>query len=155
MRKIIVSTDFSVEAENATTYAAKAASEHDYEIVLFTLYNVSSHVQNTRFSGKTIENILEKERIKLETKAQFISETYGVSVVTYFALGNFHQEIEHCILEYKVDLVVMGMAQKSIEQDLLGNTTTTAINRLMTPVVAIPLGATYDGIKKYYLPVIL
>ncbi len=148
MRKIIVSTDFSAESENATIYAAKAAAEHKYEVVLFTLYNVSAHVLNTRFSGQTIEDILNREKSKLEAKAHSISESYEVTVIPYFTSGSYYEEIEVCINEYHADLVVMGMPQKSIEQDLLGNTTTTAINRLMTPIVAIPLGASYNGIKK-------
>ena len=68
MRKIIVSTDFSAEAENATVYAAKAAAEHKYELVLFTLYNVSVHAQNTRFSGQVIEDILTREKKSWKTK---------------------------------------------------------------------------------------
>lgn len=148
MRKIIISTDFSAEAENATIYAAKAAAEHNYEVVLFTLYNVSAHVLNTRFSGQTIEDILNCERCKLEAKAQSISESYAVTVVPYFTSGSYYEEIEMCIKEHQADMIVMGMPQKTIEQDLLGNTTTTAINRLVTPIVAIPLGASYDGIKK-------
>lgn len=148
MRKIIVSTDYSAEAENALIYALKAAAEHKYEIVLFTLYNVSAHVLNTRFSGQTIEDIFNREKSKLEIKSQSVSEIYGVPVTPYFASGDFYEEIEYCITQNKADLVVMGMPQKSIEQDLLGNTTTTAINRLMTPIIAIPLGASYSGIRK-------
>lgn len=148
MRKIIVSTDFSAEAENATVYAAKAAAEHKYELVLFTLYNVSVHAQNTRFSGQVIEDILTREKKKLENKAHFISETYGVSTSSCFVSGNYYEEIAACIDQCQADFVVMGMPQKSIEQDLLGNTTTSAINRLITPIVAIPLGASYNGIKK-------
>lgn len=148
MRKIIVSTDFSAEAESATKYAVKAAAEHKYELVLFTLYNVSVHALNTRFSGQVIENILTGEKNKLEAKAHYISETYGVPVTPYFASGDYYEEIEACITQNEADLIVMGMPQKSVEQDLLGNTTTSAINRLMTPIVAIPLGASYTGIKK-------
>lgn len=148
MRKIIVSTDYSAESENATIYAAKAAAEHKYEVVLFTLYNVSAHVLNTRFSGQTMENILNQEKDRIAAKACFLSDTYGITVVPYFASGSYYEEIEVCINEYHADLVVMGMPQKSIEQDLLGNTTTTAINRLMTPIVAIPLGASYTSIKR-------
>lgn len=148
MRKIIVSTDYSAESENATIYAAKAAAEHKYEVVLFTLYNVSAHVLNTRFSGQTIEDILHREKSKLEAKAHSISESYGVTVIPYFTSGSYYEEIEVCINAHHADLVVMGMPQKSMEQDLLGNTTTTTINRLMTPIVAIPLGASYSGIRK-------
>lgn len=148
MRKIIVSTDYSAESENATIYAAKAAAEHKYEVVLFTLYNISAHVLNTRFSGQTIVDILNREKSKLEAKAHSIAESYEVTVIPYFTSGSYYEEIEICINEHHADLVVMGMPQKSIEQDLLGNTTTTVINRLMTPIVAIPLGASYTSIKR-------
>ena len=118
MRKIIVSTDFSAEAENATKCAVKAAAEHKYELVLFTLYNVSVHALNTRFSGQVIEDILTGEKNKLEAKAHYISETYGVRVTPYFASGDYYEEIEACITQNEADLIVMGMPQKSVEQPL-------------------------------------
>jgi hypothetical protein len=44
-------------------------------------------------------------------------------------------------------MVVMGMAPHSIEQELMGNTTTAALHQIQVPVLAVPVGASYNGIK--------
>ena len=51
MKTIIVCTDFSHEAENATHYAASMAKENKYRIVLFNLQSVSIHALNAQASA--------------------------------------------------------------------------------------------------------
>lgn len=41
----------------------------------------------------------------------------------------------------------MGMAKRSFDQDMLGNTTTAAISRLKIPILSVPLGAQFTGLK--------
>lgn len=148
MRRIIVATDYSAEALNATEYVAKAAAEHKFELVLFSLYNISIHALNARLSGEAINEIINAKHDELAKAAAKLSETFGITVEPHFSSGDFHEEISRCISMHNADLVVLGMAQKSFEQDLLGNTTTAAIHKLTTPVMAIPLGVTYTGIKR-------
>lgn len=51
MKTIIVCTDFSHEAENATHYAASMAKENKYRIILFNLQTVSVHALNAQASA--------------------------------------------------------------------------------------------------------
>lgn len=44
-------------------------------------------------------------------------------------------------------MLILGMPKKSFEQDMLGNTTTSAIYNLKFPILTIPAHATYKGIK--------
>jgi nucleotide-binding universal stress UspA family protein len=55
---------------------------------------------------------------------------------------------EHCINQFEAVALVMGMANKSVEQDLLGNTTTSAIHKLQFPILAIPITTKYHGFHK-------
>src|SRR5690606_42101038 len=41
----------------------------------------------------------------------------------------------------------MGMAKRSFDQDMLGNTTTAAISKLKIPILSVPLGAEFTGLK--------
>jgi nucleotide-binding universal stress UspA family protein len=147
MKTIIVATDFSAEADNAMTYAAAAAAEKGYKIVLYNLYNTSIHAMNARLSGSEIDRIYEWQRAKQKEMANMIGEIYDIATAVYFASGSFYDELLACIQLHSADLVVMGMAEKSLEQDLLGNTTTEVIHRLKFPILSIPLNAKYKSIK--------
>lgn len=147
MKTIIVATDFSLEADNAMLYLAEAAAEHGFRIVLFNLYNVSIHAQNARVSSQSINDIFHRRETKIQDVAKSLLSVYKIKVSTHVASGDFYEELKRCITNEKADLVTMGMAQKSLEQDLLGNTTTAALHRLKFPVLAIPSTAQYKGIK--------
>ncbi len=51
MKKVIVATDFSSEAENALHYACGAAAEAGYELILFSLHTLSIHAQHAILSA--------------------------------------------------------------------------------------------------------
>lgn len=147
MKTIIVATDFSAEAENAAKYIATAVAGKEYRIVLYHLYNTSIHAQNARLSAGEIDKMFQAKKTKVNEKAGVINEKYHVEVLSHIVPGNFYDELINCIQKYDAELVVMGMAERSIEQDILGNTTTAAISMLKFPVLSIPLGAEYKGIK--------
>jgi nucleotide-binding universal stress UspA family protein len=148
MKKIIVATDYSAEAENAARYAASAASEHGYELILFNVSDISIHALNAGLSAGAIDEALEIFKKNIKDAAHDLSATYKVPVTPYLSTGNFYSELITCINKYAADGLVMGMAGKSIEQDMLGNTTTAAIHRLQIPIMAVPLAAKFGGIKK-------
>lgn len=147
MKRIIVATDFSPAAINAADYAAQGAAERKQELVLFTLYKVSIHALNARSSTDAFAELLALKTAELNLAAANLEHRYGIRVIPKLASGDFYEEIVRCIGEFDAGMLVMGMAEKSLEQDLLGNTTTAAIHRLTIPVMAVPLGAVYHGIK--------
>lgn len=148
MKKIIIATDYSAEANNAANYAAALAAEKGYQLVLFNLHNISIHALNARISGTAMDNMLQIYQENLNNAATALGTAYKVQVVPHFATGNFYEELVRCIDEHKADMLIMGMAQKTIEQDLLGNTTTSTIHQLPFPIMAIPLTAQYHSFKK-------
>lgn len=147
MKKIIVATDFSAEADNAMHYAATAASDGKYEVILFTLQNISIHALNSRISPEALDQLIKKYQEKLNVVSAKLAADYAIKVTPYFAMGDFYEELPKCYEAHHADMVVLGMAQKSLEQDLLGNTTTQSLHRLKFPILAIPLSAKYKSIK--------
>ncbi|AFD05870.1 universal stress protein [Solitalea canadensis] len=147
MKRIIVATDFSAEAENATLYAINIAKKQGYELIIFSLYNLSIHALNARASTITMQDLLAIKRGRLEALMANLNKTHHIQTIPHFATGDFYEEINRCIEIYDADLLVMGMAKKSFEQDLLGNTTTSAIHKLKIPILSIPLEVKYQGIK--------
>jgi nucleotide-binding universal stress UspA family protein len=148
MKKIIVATDYSAEAENAAEFAAAVAAEQGHELILFNYSEISIHVLNARVNGNAIDEILEIYQANLNKAAQALSKKYNVKVTPHLASGNFYESLVGCINQFEANAVVMGMANRSVEQDLLGNTTTSTIHKLQFPILAIPITTKYHGIHK-------
>ena len=148
MKKIIIATDYSAEAENAADYAGAVAAKRGHELILFNFSEISIHVLNARVSGSAIDEILEIYHTNLNKAAQALSKKYNVKVTPHLASGNFYESLVACINQFEAAAVVMGMANKSVEQDLLGNTTTSTIHKLQLPLLAIPITTKFHGIHK-------
>ncbi len=148
MKTIIVCTDFSHEAENATHYAASMAKENKYTIVLFNLQTVSIHALNAQASADFFYTQTLKNQRKLEDKAAELTMLYAIETQHHLASGNFMEELEHCMQIHGCDFIVMGMAEKTLEQKLLGNSVTRAIHRIKKPILVVPAHIEYTGIRK-------
>jgi len=149
MKTIIAATDFSKEAENAVAYAAALVQQMGGKLILFNVYTPSIHVSNARPSPQALDESATQVRNQLAGQAASISDQYAIAVSTYTSvLGDIRDEIDQVFLKYHADLLVMGMAARSIEQDLLGNTTTSLIYQFKYPVLAIPYGTTFKGIDR-------
>lgn len=148
MKTIIVCTDFSREAENAVHYAASMAKQNQYNMVLFNLQSISIHALNAQASADFFyEQTLENQK-KLIDKANEIRSLYTIKTEYYLASGNFIEELNKCIESTHPDFIVMGMAEKTLEERLLGNTVTKAIHRIKKPILIIPEHIEYTGIRK-------
>ncbi|RQO39364.1 universal stress protein [Chryseobacterium sp. KBW03] len=148
MKTIIVCTDFSPEAENATHYAASMAKENKYRIVLFNLQTISIHALNAQASADFFYSQTFKNQKKLEDKATELKVLYTIETDHHLASGNFIEELENCIQLHGGDFIVMGMTEKTLEQRLLGNSVTRAIHRIQKPILIVPAHIEYTGIRK-------
>lgn len=148
MKTIIVATDFSKEAENALLYAAGAAKQLKSNVIIFNSYTVPRHAGNSLFPASGFLELIEYNNNILKQKALELAKEFSIEVGYESSLMDVNEELEVLIKKYNADLVIMGMAPKSINQDLFGNTTTSAITKFKFPVLAIPLGAKFTGIKK-------
>jgi len=83
------------------------------------------------------------------SRANELGETFAIPVTSHMSvLANFEEEIERLFAAYDAHLLVMGMAAKSLEQDLLGNTTTAVIHQFKFPVLAVPQHSRFGGIDR-------
>jgi len=84
----------------------------------------------------------------LKKKAELLAFTYDIQVAHESTFSFIEDDLNEILVKYDAKLIVLGMANKSLEQDLLGNTTTTAIKKMNFPVLAVPIGAKFEGLKK-------
>lgn len=147
MKVILVATDYSKEAENAVEYAAAAAHVVGARVVLFHLYKLSVHAMNSRLGPGSFDDLYKASRKRLEDRAAEVTLRYGVRAEADWHKDDFYSELKQSIRHFNADIVVLGMPEKSLEQDMLGNTTTAVIHRLKFPVLAVPSGVKFEGIK--------
>jgi nucleotide-binding universal stress UspA family protein len=146
MINIIVATDFSETANNAMEYAIAAAKDINASIIVFHLFKLSSHMAHAMISTKALDEYLLMKKNEYEKRVAKVSEAYNIKMIPVVKMGDFLPEVQQVIEEYDAQLLVMGMPKKTIEQELLGNTTTSAIYTLKFPILSIPQGVKYNGI---------
>ena len=148
MKNIIAATDYSELAENAVAYAASVARLNHYQLVLLNDYSIPVHATNARLTGEVIDRLINDNKVLLDEKAAALEEKYDIKAIAHPTFIFIDQAIDQAIAEYKPEMIVMGMEEKSLEQDLFGNTTTSTIKRSNCPVLAVPGNVTFTVPKK-------
>ncbi|MDP5102131.1 MAG: universal stress protein [Nonlabens sp.] len=108
MKKIIVPTDFSIQAENALRVAADMARENDGEIFLLHLLDLPLHLANNASSNLPEALFfmkLAKEKFDNLTSSDFL---HGVTVHGDVETGATFSGIMDTVKRHNADLIVMG-----------------------------------------------
>jgi nucleotide-binding universal stress UspA family protein len=150
MKTILIPTDFSDTAMNASTYALSLFGNNDNVYILLHTYldvytppevTTSIDVAIAEQAHKEME--YELERIKKLTVAK------NAVFETVCDYGSLIETIRRIIRERKVDYVVMGTrGAKGISELLIGSNAASAALNLKCPLLIIPDGAEFKGMKK-------
>lgn len=150
MEKIIVPVDFSSTSSWGFYYAYNIAKEIGAELVVVHLY-WPPYVETT-YPASLIQSIInEKEtevlkHLKAATQAP-LGDKESVKVTYVVQVGSEHSIVDVAESE-KADLIVMGThgAGKALDK-VWGTNTANVIQNATCPVLAIPIGATYEGVE--------
>jgi nucleotide-binding universal stress UspA family protein len=145
---IIAATNFSDTATNAVKYAAGLAKATGAKLILFNSFSLSIHSANSRISAQGMQKELETAAWKLSSLGKDLAGLFHIEVESFCNYSFLEDQLLNLIKETKAGLVVMGMAERSLEQELLGNKTTSVIRNLNIPVLAVPQNALFEGAKK-------
>ncbi|HEY0177739.1 MAG TPA: universal stress protein, partial [Pedobacter sp.] len=148
MMTIIAATDYSPIAENAVTYAAEMAKYYHCRLLLFNAFKLSLHASNTILPASGIAALERSNEYHLQKEAARIAGAYSIQVDHVTSSTCVEDELKELIKMHEASLVVLGMAPESLHQELLGNTTTAAIGKMNFPVLAVPICAQFQGLKK-------
>lgn len=154
MKTILVPTDFSETANNATAYAVEIAKRMDAKVTLFHVYHHPPLVLELPMEALSIQAIEESAIQRLNNKRLELREKYGPEIGIDFDSG-FGSEV-HQILryteQYKFDMIVMGMhGASAITEKLIGSITTAVIKHAICPVLAIEKNIKFREIKNVVL----
>jgi nucleotide-binding universal stress UspA family protein len=147
MKTILVPTDFSKAAQNATVVAASIAKKSKATLVLL---HVIEEIEEGSFnvegesaaSGSWEDKIftvkmIQKAKQQLSKAVASLVED-GVNVRQLLRVGTPYHGIQAIITEHKADLVVMGINGTSrLEEILLGTNTEKVVRRSSCPVLSI------------------
>jgi nucleotide-binding universal stress UspA family protein len=145
---IIAATNFSDTANNAVAYAAGLAKTTNAKLVLFNSFSLGLHSSNAHITGEAMQKQIEKATGKLGVFGKEIADLYGIEVSCFCKYSFLEDQLTSIIEDTNAELVVMGMAERSFEQELLGNSTTSVIKNLNIPVLAVPKNASFQNIQK-------
>ncbi|HEU5291035.1 MAG TPA: universal stress protein [Cyclobacteriaceae bacterium] len=147
MKKILVPTDFSKEAQIATEVARDIAKKAGSELTLLHVIEAASggsfNVEGeTKFGGDPEEKLFNMSLIK---KAKKQMETLlsnpifnGMKVKGELKMGTPFHGMRTIITEKKVDLVVMGTAGKTkVDEMIIGTNTEKVVRHAQCPVLTV------------------
>lgn len=149
--KLLIPTDFSVNAEDALKYAIAFAKSVSAEITLLHVLHPTTN--NPILSGINAQE-LSQERNEAEKKFKDLinkfKDEYGAMKITYgFGVGTVSEVVAQKCNELKTDLVIMGTQGASgLKKLVLGSNAASVIETVDTPVLAIPAGSKFYAPKK-------
>jgi nucleotide-binding universal stress UspA family protein len=151
MKTILVPTDFSKTSENAIDFAVAFAKKENAMLILLHAYHITYPVSD--FPGEIIaEEISETKKAaeeKLKKLCLEIMQTKKVICERVCKEGFAAEVILEASAKMHPDFIVMGTKGASgIKEVLLGSNTAKVIEQAQHPVIAVPDGALFHGIKK-------
>ena len=135
MKKILVPTDFSLNADKALNYAVQLAKKTGGEILLIHVVD-SGEPEN---AGITAEE-------KMTPVINSIYAQEGVKASLKIYRGSIINTIAGAVGDCNADLVVMGtIGNSAIKEKIFGSRTAAVIGKSQVPVLAIPLLAEWKA----------
>lgn len=141
MKQILVPTDFSACAANATNFAVQSAKILPLEVTLLHSFEINSSLY-TDYMGVNKEfnqRLLNEASEKLTGIEGNIKKNDEVIVDKILSTDSLQEAIAKALSEKQFDLIVMGtLGASGIKEKLWGSRTAATIGRSKIPVMAIP-----------------
>lgn len=140
MKKILVPTDFSTQAENALKVAAQIARDNNFEIHLLHMLEIPSQMNDAITGATPIPEIMlfiqkAKENMQYIKEKNFLQD---LTVIDSIKIEKASQGILSYSKEHNIDLILMGSNGTSgIEEIIIGSNTEKVVRLSSAPVMVI------------------
>lgn len=154
MKKILVPTDFSENAQKALQFAVAISNRFEAEILLYHVYRVGTSAAE-KFKSTLNEIIREDKEKALQQAIRQIKPTLEKGAIEgKAAMGDIEDLVINKADKEHFDLIIMGSkGETGLEGILYGSTAVAIIRRSETPVVVIPERAKPKPVKNIVLAV--
>jgi nucleotide-binding universal stress UspA family protein len=141
MKKILIPTDFSSVADNATQYAIEIADVFKSKLFLYHVYTISEADYDLNFSDKE-QPFRQKVKLKMKetlVKLEEITTQKGLTVKDKTYQGNILSLFKRTVKKDGIDLVVMGSKGASgITKVIFGSVAASALEISKVPLLVVP-----------------
>ena len=156
MKKILVPTDFSLNANKALDFAVQIAKQANAEIHLIHACDLIDTIfkDNQAMYKEYNQTISDKANENLSLLKKSIEDTEKLSVHIKLYRGNVTDTVLQASEEHQADLVIMGtLGETRLQEKIFGSITAGIIGKTNIPVMAVPLLSEWDTPKKILLMV--
>nr|MCH9660420.1 universal stress protein [Bacteroidota bacterium] len=139
MKRILVPTDFSIQAENALKVAVQIAKKNNSEIYLEHSLSLPSHINDVGQSGAFPESIY-FIRLAEQEFSKLLQRNYLEDIEVREAIGHgeIYDDIQQTVKEKDIDLIVMGSHGSSgFKEMFIGSNTEKVVRTSNIPVLVI------------------
>lgn len=157
MKKILVPTDFSKEANYAMQLAAEIAERIHAELHLLHVMEIpygSYSVMGEFIPSSSFENVFQVQLIK-QTKRELDElvdglVNRGIDAVAHFVFGNTYSHIHKTVTAQDMDMIVMGSKGASgLSEFFIGSNTEKVIRHANCPVLTVKGETHLKDIKSF------
>jgi len=140
MKRILVPTDFSEQAENALKVAAQIAKRNDSEIYVLNSLELPTHLASSGETSAMPESLF---FIKLAKKhfEELLKKPYLEGLLIHEAIighGEVYNDVQEVVKEKDIDLVIMGShGINGFMEMFIGSNTEKVVRTSETPVLVI------------------
>ncbi|MBC8755018.1 universal stress protein [Kordia sp. YSTF-M3] len=155
-RRILITTDFSINAQNAIDYAIDLYKQNVCDFYILNTYNVEAFTMEL-----TAINSLEKSKQKsiggltnILDRLSVINNSPNHQFHMISEFGSLIEIMKKIIAKRDIDIVIMGTKGNTDSRTLIyGSQTVFAMEKIRNcPVLAIPAKATFKKIKEIVFP---
>lgn len=153
MKKILVPTDFSENADKALDFALALAHKFNAKLHLIHTYNTSAPAGHLGSINRIVKEDREKE-MEAFLKATKESISFDLEIDGRCRKGYPVELIENEAESIDADLIIMGtLGASNMSKQVLGSTTSKLIKNTKFPVLAIPRDSHYSDIDNVVVAV--
>lgn len=140
MKKILVPTDFSAQAENALKVAAQLARKHHCEIYLLHILEIPLHEVDALSSYSNLPEAIYFMKLAHKQFEELKAKDYleGLIIHETVELHEIFKSIFHVCKKHDIDLVIMGSnGVNGLKEMLIGSNTEKVVRTSETPVLVV------------------
>jgi nucleotide-binding universal stress UspA family protein len=140
MKRILIPTDFSEQAENALKVAAQMAKKNGSEIYVLNSLELPLHLSNSGSTGSMPESLF---FIKLAEKhfEELLKKPYLEDLLIHEAIighGEIYNDVSEVVKEKNIDLIIMGShGINGFMEMFIGSNTEKVVRTSKIPVLVI------------------
>ena len=156
MKKILVPSDFSLNAAKALDFAVHIAKQTKAEIILIHACDLidSAFKDNQNFYKEHNQTIIGKAKENLAILKNTIEKTENISVNIKLYRGPVTESILYASEKHRADIIIMGtMGESGFKEKLFGCKATTVIANTNVPVMLVHLLSEWTFPKQILLAV--